>query len=629
MNRSPRIIVIGGGHAGIEAASAAARMGGAVTMITQNPQAIGRMSCNPAIGGIGKGQIVRELDSMGGRMGWLADRAGIQFKVLNRRKGPAVQSSRAQCDRRSYQTAAQNDIAETGGIAVVADSVRSIQIESGRVSAVVGDSGEIYGADGVILAAGTFLEAMTHVGSCTKPEGRYGEPPARGISGQLRDLGFDVGRLKTGTPPRLDGSSIDYTLCEIQPGDEPPRGFSRRIPVPISNHAVCWLTYTTTETHHLIADNIGHSPLYNGQITGIGPRYCPSIEDKVMKFAEKPRHQLFLEPEGLGTDEVYINGFSSSLPAEIQLAALKTIPALRNVRMTRAGYAVEYDFFPPTQLQLTLETKTVKGLYFCGQINGTSGYEEAAGQGFVAGINAVTGFRDEEPLILDRAESYIGVMIDDLVTMGVDEPYRMFTSRAEHRLHLREDNAERRLAKYGHRIGLVHRAEYDSLQRRWDEIDRCIEEFGRTMVPAGSIPFAGIKRQGGASVAELLRIPGVSFSDLEGFGADLPPFDERFAEAVEVAIKYEGYIERQARQIAQFRRMESQKIPPDCVYIDLPGLRREAKDKFTRIRPFTLGQASRIPGITSSDVALLMVHLRTRGNGTGETRPSRAAADVE
>jgi tRNA uridine 5-carboxymethylaminomethyl modification enzyme len=346
-----------------------------------------------------------------------------------------------------------------------------------------------------------------------------------------------------------------------------------------------------------------------------------------MKFAEKPRHQLFLEPEGMGTDEIYINGFSSSLPAQIQLAALRTIPALRDVRMNRAGYAVEYDFFPPTQLQLTLETKRVKGLFFCGQINGTSGYEEAAGQGFIAGINAVLGFRDEEPLILDRAESYIGVMIDDLVTIGVDEPYRMFTSRAEHRLHLREDNAERRLTKHGHRIGLIGPTEYDSLRRQWENIDRCIEEFGRTLVPGTGIPFAGIKRQGGATVAELLRIPGVSFQDLRRFGAELPPLDAGFSEAVEVAIKYAGYIERQARQIEQFRRLESQRIPPDFTYLDLPGLRREAKEKFTRIRPFTLGQASRIPGITSSDVTLLMVHLRGPKNGKGDTS-SVSATDV-
>jgi tRNA uridine 5-carboxymethylaminomethyl modification enzyme len=625
MNRSPRVIVIGGGHAGIEAASAAARMGARVTMITQNPQAIGRMSCNPAIGGIGKGQIVRELDAMGGRMGYLTDCAGIQFKVLNRRKGPAVQSSRAQCDRRLYETAARTDIAETDGLSVVADGVRGIRLDGDRVSAVIGESGEIYPADAVVLAAGTFLEAVTHVGSRTKPEGRFGEPPARGLSGQLRAVGFEVGRLKTGTPPRLDGSSIDYTLCAVQPGDEPPRGFSRRTPIPISNQANCWLTYTTGETHRLIADNIGHSPLYNGQIHGVGPRYCPSIEDKVMKFAEKPRHQLFFEPEGMGTDEIYINGFSSSLPAEIQLAALRTIPALREVRMTRAGYAVEYDFFPPTQLQLTLETKQVKGLYYCGQINGTSGYEEAAGQGFIAGANAVLGFRGEEPLILDRAESYIGVMVDDLVTMGVDEPYRMFTSRAEHRLHLREDNAERRLTKHGCRIGLVRQDEYDSLRRQWDQIDRCVEEFGRTPVPGAGIPFAGIKRQGGATVAELLRIPGVSFDDLRGFGADLPHVEERVAESVEVAIKYAGYIERQSRQIEQFQRLESQKIPPDLAYSELSGLRREAKEKFGRIRPYTLGQASRIPGITSSDVTLLMVHLRKNGNGGGASHTASIA----
>ena len=613
MTRFPRVIVIGGGHAGIEAASAAARMGAAVTMITHDPLAIGRMPCNPAIGGIGKGQIVRELDAMGGRMGYMTDQAGIQFKVLNRRKGPAVQSSRAQCDRRLYQTAAQRDIAATDGIEVVADSVREIRLQGDRVVAIIGERGDCYRADAIVLAAGTFLEAITHVGPRTKPEGRYGEPPASGLSHCLRDLGFEIGRLKTGTPPRLDGSTIDYSRCDAQPGDEPPRGFSRRHSIPISNQVACWLTYTTTETHHLIADNIDQSPLYNGQITGIGPRYCPSIEDKVMKFSEKPRHQLFLEPEGMGTSEIYINGFSSSLPTEIQLAALRTIPALRNVMMTRPGYAVEYDFFPPTQLQLTLETKIAKGLYFCGQINGTSGYEEAAGQGFIAGINAVLGYRGEEPVILDRAESYIGVMIDDLVTLGVDEPYRMFTSRAEHRLHLREDNAERRLAGHGHRIGLIGRDEYDSLRRRWDKIDQCIEEFGRTSVPGKGIPFVGIKRQGGASVAELLRIPGVSFRDLGGYGADIPLMEESLAEAIEVEIKYSGYIERQARQIEQFHRMESQRIPSGIEYSDLPGLRREAQEKFARIGPYTLGQASRIPGITSSDVALLMVHLRAHG----------------
>lgn len=614
MTRPPRIIVIGGGHAGIEAACAAAGMGATVTMITQDPQAIGRMSCNPAIGGIGKGQIVRELDAMGGRMGLLTDRAGIQFKVLNRRKGPAVQSSRAQCDRRLYQSAAQDEIAAIPNIKIAPDNVRSMTINNNRVTAVIGDGGETYPADAVILAAGTFLEAVTHVGTERKSEGRFGEPPSRGLSGQLRSLGFEVGRLKTGTPPRLDGSSIDYSLCEIQPGDQPPRGFSRRRPIPIANHANCWLTYTTPETHQLITDNIGRSPLYNGQISGIGPRYCPSIEDKVMKFAEKPRHQLFLEPEGMGTDEIYINGFSSSLPADVQLDALRTIPALRDVRMTRPGYAVEYDFFPPTQLHLTLETKPIKGLYFCGQINGTSGYEEAAGQGFVAGVNAVLAIRGEEPFILDRSESYIGVMIDDLVTLGVDEPYRMFTSRAEHRLHLREDNTERRLAQHGYRIGLILADEYDALCRRWENIDRCIAEFEKTAIPAASIPFPGIKRQGGATLAELLRIPGVSFGDLNGFGAQIAPVETFVSEAVEIAIKYEGYIERQARQIEQFKRLESQRIPADLHYLGLTGLRREAKDKFTRIRPYTLGQASRIPGITSSDIALLMVHLRTHSN---------------
>lgn len=614
MRRAPHIVVIGGGHAGIEAASAAARMGASVTFITQDVHAIGRMSCNPAVGGIGKGQIVREIDALGGRMGYLTDRAGIQFKILNRSKGPAVQSSRVQCDRLLYQSAAQSDIRDTSGVSVVADSVRGIRIKGEAVNAVLGNSGEAYEADAVVLAAGTFLEAIIHVGSSTRPAGRMGEAPANGLSGQLRELGFEVGRLKTGTPPRLDGRTIDYPACDVQPGDELPRGFSRRHPLPIANRAVCWLTYTTAETHKVIADNIGSSPLYNGQISGIGPRYCPSIEDKIMKFSDKPRHQIFLEPEGMGTDEIYINGFSTSMPVDIQANALRTMPALRDVRMTRPGYAVEYDFFPPTQLRLTLETKLVRGLYFCGQINGTSGYEEAAGQGFIAGVNAVLGCRDEEPLILDRSESYIGVMIDDLVTSGVDEPYRMFTSRAEHRLHLREDNAQRRLSRYGHRLGLISDDEFEDLKRQWEQTDNHIEQFRRTTISSKTVPFDGLKRQGTVTMAALLRIPGVSFADLGRFGADLPDLEDSIADAIEVAIKYEGYIDRQTRQIEQFKKLETQRIPSAFTYTQLTGLRREAKEKFMRIRPMTLGQASRIPGITSSDVALLMVHLHGNGN---------------
>jgi len=620
MTPHPRIVVIGGGHAGIEAASAAARMGALVTMVTQDPRAVGRMSCNPAIGGIGKGQIVREIDALGGRMGYLTDRAGIQFKVLNRRKGPAVQSSRAQCDRRAYQEAAQEDLRATQNLTVVGDEIKAIQVSNGRIAGVVGGSGEQYPADAVILVAGTFLEALTHTGKETDHAGRIGEPPARGLSIQLQELGFAVGRLKTGTPPRLDGRTIDYALCAVQPGDEPPRGFSRRKPVSIANKENCWLTYTTPETHDLIATNIGESPLYNGRITGIGPRYCPSIEDKVMKFSEKPRHQLFIEPEGLGNDEIYLNGFSSSLPADIQLNALQTIPALRNVAMTRPGYAVEYDFFPPTQLKPTLESKHIGGLFLAGQVNGTSGYEEAAGQGLIAGVNAVLGFCGREPLILDRAEAYIGVMIDDLVTAGVDEPYRMFTSRAEHRLHLREDNAERRLSHHGARVGLLSQSEFDDIRRHLDEIDRHIDDFRETVVPTAKIPFDGLRRKGGATVAELLRIPGVVFSDLHEFGAPIPALEADVADAVEVSIKYAGYIERQQRQIDQFRRLESQRIPDGFSYSNLSGLRREAEEKFTRIRPITLGQASRIPGITSSDVSILMIHLRGRSESATHPR---------
>jgi len=611
---SPRIIVIGGGHAGIEAASAAARMQAEVLLITQDPKAIGRMSCNPAIGGIGKGQIVRELDALGGRMGYLADRAGIQFKILNRRKGPAVQSSRCQCDRALYQSVTQEDIGESLGIRIIADGIKAILIRNGRAVGVNGSSGERYDADAAVLCAGTFLEAIIHIGNETRPAGRIGEPPAHGLSDQLRDLGFEIGRLKTGTPPRLDGRTIDFSLCDLQPGDEPPKGFSRRKPIPIQNRAVCWLTYSTKETHDLIAANIGHSPLYNGRITGIGPRYCPSIEDKVMKFAEKPRHQLFLEPEGLGTDEIYINGFSTSLPADIQLAALQTIPALRNVKLNRPGYAVEYDFFPPTQLKATLETKLIDGLFLAGQINGTSGYEEAAGQGFVAGVNAVLSCRGEEPFILNRSEAYIGVMIDDLVTVGVDEPYRMFTSRAEHRLHLREDNAERRLAHHSLRLDLMTQMEFDRFRRHWDTVDRQIESFGQTGVATDRIPFEGLKRQGRVTVAQLLQIPEVTFTDLYQFDPGLPLVDPLIAEAVELAIKYSGYIDRQNKQIEQFRRLEDLRIPERISYRTLTGLRRESVEKFERVHPRTLGQASRIPGITSSDLSLLMIHLKA-GNG--------------
>ena len=614
----PQILVIGGGHAGIEAASAAARMGAEVIFITQDPGAIGRMSCNPAIGGIGKGQIVRELDALGGRMGFLADRAGIQFKVLNKRKGPAVQSSRCQCDRRLYQQAAQDDISERANVKLVADGIRSLVLENGRVRGVIGSSGDSYPADAAVLCAGTFLEAVIHIGPVTQRAGRIGEPPSEGLSSQLRDLGFVVGRLKTGTPPRLDGSTIDYSLCDVQPGDEPPRGFSRRRPIPISNLAACWLTYTTYETHELIGANFDRSPLFNGQICGIGPRYCPSIEDKVKKFAEKSRHQLFLEPEGMGTGEIYINGFSTSLPADIQLAALRTIPALREVEMTRPGYAVEYDFFPPTQLNATLETKLVPGLFFAGQINGTSGYEEAAGQGFAAGVNAVRVSRDEAPFIMSRSESYIGVMIDDLVTVGVDEPYRMFTSRAEHRLHLREDNAERRLAHHACALGLLPQAEFDQLRNRWDAIDSQIADFGRTSVSCEHLPFAGLRRQGGATLEQLLRIPEVRMADLARIFDIMPAFDPETTEEIETAIKYRGYIERQLRQIEQFERMECERIPESFSFAGLRGLRRESVEKFERIRPRSLGQASRIPGITPADISLLMIHLKA-GTGSSTT----------
>jgi tRNA uridine 5-carboxymethylaminomethyl modification enzyme len=606
------IVVAGGGHAGVEAVIAAQRMGASVALVTTSFSAVGRMSCNPAIGGLAKGHLVKEIDALGGEMGLLADKAGIQFKVLNKRKGPAVWSSRAQADRELYEHAAQQAIKALENVEIIEDNVIDICISGDRLTGIITESSGTIPAKSAILAGGTFLNAIIHTGAESTPAGRVGEPPVTGLSDNLAAKGFAVGRLKTGTPPRIDGKTVDFSAMQSQPGDEPPRPFSVRSNGNIKNRALCHIVYTNEECHQIIRENIGRSPLFNGQIKGIGPRYCPSIEDKVVKFTEKPRHQLFLEPEGLATDELYVNGFSSSLPADVQLAALRAVPGMESVHFNRPGYAVEYDFFPPTQLKPTLETKAVENLYFAGQVNGTSGYEEAAAQGLMAAINGVLKVRGKQPFVLDRSEAYIGVMIDDLVTRGVDEPYRMFTSRAEHRLHLREDNADERLTEYGYRLGLVSADRYGRFSDKYQQISVEKQRLGSRQVPASSIPreYENLRKRGSASMAHLLKIPGIRYADLAEYDDQFVPAPDLIAESVQIQIKYAGYIQRQLAEIARFKRNETIRIPEAFLFDKLVGLRTEAREKFSRIRPVSLGQAARISGITGADIALLLVHLK-------------------
>ena len=594
------VLVIGAGHAGTEAALAAARIGANVALLTTNLDTVGQMSCNPAIGGIAKGQIVREIDALGGAMGQAIDATGIQFRMLNRRKGPAMHSPRAQADKKAYQQEIKRIVEDQENLDLRQEIVENILTETtGESSRVVGvrvKGDATYRAAAVILTTGTFLQALMHTGEAKVAGGRAGEGTSSGISGALNRLGFRLERFKTGTPPRLNGRTIDFNRTEIQPGDENPQAFSFMTQSLDVEQLPCWITYTNEKVHALIRENLQRAPMYSGQINSSGPRYCPSIEDKVVRFADKDQHQLFLEPEGRHTHEVYVNGISTSLPRDVQDEMFKLIPGLENAQIMRYGYAVEYDFSPPDQLWPSLETKLVRGLYFAGQINGTTGYEEAGAQGLIAGGNAARQAAGQEPLILNRDQAYIGVLIDDLVTCGVDEPYRMFTSRAEYRLLLRQDNADRRLTQLGHEVGLVSDDRWQRLQGKEAEIVRTVDllESNRTQ---------------GVTLTKYLRRPEVTWAEISEL---LPKLSEVSDDAIEQVlhdVKYSGYVARQEQQVERQKRLVNKRIPETFDFASIGHLRMEAKEKLTRVRPISLAQASRISGITPADVALLLAHL--------------------
>ena len=613
------VIVVGGGHAGIEASLAAARMGSSTLLIVLKADSIGRMSCNPAIGGTAKGHMVREIDALGGEMAKIADATGIHFKVLNKSKGPAVWSPRSQNDREDYSFEARRRILAQRNLEVLEDSVCDVEVKNGHLRSIRTSLGRLILCKCLVLCAGTFLNGLMHTGLKSRVGGRFGEPPAKQLTESLINLGFASGRLKTGTPPRIDLNSIDLSSVEVQPSDNPPRPFSYSN-TKISNRLIdMYLTYTNPVTHSILEKGFDRSPMFGGRIKGKGPRYCPSIEDKVHRFADRERHQIFLEREGYETNVVYVNGFSTSLPEEIQFEGLKSIAGLKNVKMLRPGYAVEYDFFPPSQLRHTLETKLVSGLFFAGQINGTSGYEEAAGQGLIAGINAALKARGEIGIVLKRSEAYIGVMIDDLINKSTDEPYRMFTSRAEHRLLLRQDNADRRLMPKGHDLSLISKELIANLRTKEEAIRKAIKYLEETVIAPQNVNEL-LQRRGLSTtnehekLSQILKRPTVNIVDI----SQLVPSESireclsnhEIGEQVEIDLKYEGYIKREIEQIEKFSKYEAYEIPEDFDYLGIKSISTEGKERLHKVRPRSIGQASRISGVTNSDISVLTVFLR-------------------